>query len=348
MKYKTQTLVCLATLAGAFSAVSAFANHEVDNKIRDRVGGLSIDFVDTDLRVKRLSAESSAPKSLFSPVLALTPGYATNPDLSPTASGAYFLGATLDLGYERSDPAAKSVLTAGYEIGTLFFEHSADSNDEVDQVASVSYQQKLDSGLQYRLGVSDSHVEVDYTSVLNVVGGSAEFRCTLVDNLVGGFSYTYQVRDALTPVVTPRNDADAVRQIPAVFLGTDLARYGKGLPQVTLAYSRYWNLADGNDEDFVAKRVALRAFNTQLGLGISADIEASYEDRSGSNLSSLLGGVTSRQDHLTKAVLTLNHDMLYLNSVRASVVVGYERSVSNLATANYRGWTFAATLSRSF
>ncbi|MBX3750401.1 MAG: hypothetical protein KF897_09955 [Opitutaceae bacterium] len=213
---------------------------------------------------------------------------------------------------------------------------------------ALAYQRKLAGGTQVQVGVSDTQVDVDYTGLLNVAAAGVDVRMPLGDNVVAGFAYTHQQREALLPVASARRDPDAVRRVPAVLLGTDLSRYGAGLPQVTVTYANYWNLADGADEDFEARRVALRAANWRLGDGVTADLDAAYEDRAGENYSSRFTGLTRREDVLTRVSLTLKHRMPVVRNVPVSLSVGYERSESNLASANYDGWTFAYSFVKAF
>jgi hypothetical protein len=333
----------LAFAAGAL-VLNAFAHHEsAENKINDRGAGPTVDFVDLDVRLKRMGVAPEKTRAPFSPVLTLTPGYATNPSLTPNGGGAGFLGATLGFGYEKQDHASRTVLSAGYEVGGLFFADHEDDNNEVDQYGFVSLQGQLSQGLEYRVTLSDTQIDLDSSNLLNVAAASAEVRTQLASNLFGGISYTYQIREAQRPVTDSRRDADAYRHIPAVFVGTDFSRYASGLPNVTLAYSYYYNLADGADEDYAAYRVALRATDFQLGLGISADLEASFEDRSGENFSSRLGGLARRGDEITKANVTFHHDLLSLADTRVGLLYGYEQSRSNVASANYHGSTYAVT-----
>jgi len=346
--HKIPHRLLFAFAAGAL-VLNASAHHEsAENKINDRGAGPTVDFVDLDVRLKRMGVASEKSRAPFSPVLTLTPGYATNPSLTSNGDGAGFLGATLGFGYEKQDQANRTVLSVGYEVGGLFFADNADDNNEVDQYGFVSLQGELAKGLDYRVTLSDTQIDVDYSNLLNVAAASAEVRTQLASNLVGGFSYTCQVREAQFPVANTRQDADAYRHIPAVFLGTDLSRYASGLPKVTLAYSYSYNLADGNDEDFAAYRLALRATDFQLGLGISADLEASFEDRSGENFSSRLGGLARRGDEITKTNVTFHHDLLSLADTRLGLLYGYEQSRSNVASANYHGSTYAVTASFHF
>jgi len=344
-KLKQQLLLAFAA---STLVLNASANHEsAENKI-NRVDGVTADFVDVDVRLKRMGVAPEKSATPFAPVLTLTPGYATNPGLTATGDGAPFLGATLGFNYEKQDTAARTVLSAGYELGVLLFADNQDDNNEVDQYAFVGLQGELTHNVQYRVTVSDTQIDLDYGNLLNVAAASAEFRTKLVDNLSGGFAYTYQIREVQLPVANPRADADAYRHIPSVFIGTDLSRYHARLPKVNLVYSYYYNLADGADQDFAAYRLALRATDFQVGAGLTADLDASYEDRSGENYSSQLGGLECRGDYLTKVNLALHHELLSLAGSRVSLLAGYERSRSNIASANYHGYTYAATLSFRF
>jgi len=339
----------ILALSALFPAVLAANHHEAaENKIRDRVGVAAADYVDTDVRLRLFTTKTAKPTAVFQPVLTVSPGYATNPSLAPDGAGAYFLGSALAFGYEQRDPERNTAWSVGYEVSGLFFESEADENNEVDQVLSAAYQRKLAGGTQLQVGVSDTQVDVDYSGLLNVAAAGFDVRIPLGENLVAGFAYTHQMREALLPVSQARRDPDAVRRVPAVLLGTDLSRYGAGLPQVTVTFANYWNLADGADEDFEARRVALRAANWRLGEGVTADLDASYEDRAGENFSSRFVGLERRDDVLTRVNLTLNHRLPVLRDVPVSLSVGYERSESNLASANYDGWTFAYSFVKAF
>lgn len=339
----------ILAMSALFPAALAAHNHEAaENKVRDRVGVVAADYVDTDVRLRLFMTKAAKPTSVFQPVLTVNPGYATNPSLAPDGAGAYFLGSALAFGYDRRDAEQNTVWSVGYEVSGLFFESEADENNEVDQVLSVAYQRKLACGTQLKFGVSDTQVDVDYTGLLNVAAAGFDVRMPMGDNLVAGFAYTHQVREALLPVSLARRDPDAVRRVPAILLGTDLSRYGSGLPQVTVTYANYWNLADGADEDFEARRVALRAANWRLSEGVTADLDASYEDRAGENFSSRFVGLMRREDVLTRANVTLNHRMPVFRDVPVSLSVGYERSESNLTSANYDGWTFAYSFVKAF
>lgn len=343
---KLRLLVATGALIPAL--LSAHHQEAAENKVRDRVGVAAADYVDTDVRVRLFAPPGARPKSVFQPQLTVSPGYATNPALVSDPVGAYFVGSTLAFGYECQDAARDAVVAVGYEASGLFFETEADENNEVDQVLSASYQRRFAGGSRLQLGVSDTQVDVDYTGLLNVAAVGFDVRVPVADNLVAGFAYTHQMRDALLPVAAARQDPDAVRRIPAVLVGTDLAKYHAGLPQVTVTYANYWNLADGADEDFEARRVALRTANWHVGEGVTADLDASYEDRAGENFSSRFVGLVRREDTLTRVNLTLHHRLPVLSDVPVSLAVGYERSESNLATATYEGWTFAYTFVKAF
>ncbi|MBX3738909.1 MAG: hypothetical protein KF715_19610 [Candidatus Didemnitutus sp.] len=339
----------LSALAAGALVLTAFAHHEsAENKINARADGPTADFVDLDVRLKRMGLAPEKSATPFVPVLTLTPGYARNPSLTPSGDSAAFLGATLGFNYEKRDTVARTVLSDGYELGGLFFTDHEDDNNEVDQHAFVSLQGELARTVQYRVTLSDTQIDIDYRNLLNVAAATAEFRTSLGDNLTGGVAYTCQIREIQLPVTNSRGDGDAYRHIPSVFLGTDPSRYNSRLPKVSLAYSYYYNLADGADEDFAAYRLALRAVDFQLGAGLTADFDASYEDRSGENFSSRLGGLERRGDYLTKVNLSLNHELLSLAGSTFSLLAGYERSRSNVASANYHGCTYAATLSFRF
>lgn len=339
----------ILAIGALFPAVLAAHDHgAAENKIRDRVGVVAADYIDTDVRLRLLTSKSARPTSVFQPVLTVSPGYSTNPALETNGTGAYFLGSALAFGFERQNAARDAVWAIAYEVSGLFFESESDQNNEVDQVLSVAYQRKFAGGTQLRFGVSDTQVDVDYTGLLNVAAVGFDVRMPLGDNLVTGFAYTHQKREALLPVSHPRRDPDAVRRVPAVLFGTDLSRYGAGLPQVTVTYANYWNLADGADEDFEARRVALRAANWRLSDGVTADLDASYEDRAGENYSSRFVGLMRREDILTRVNLTLNHRMPVFRDVPVSLAIGYERSESNLASANYDGWTLAYSFVKAF
>lgn len=340
----------ILTIGALFPAVLAAHNHEAaaENKIRDRVGIVAADYVDADVRLRLFTTKAARPTSVFQPVLTVSPGYATNPALVPDGVGAYFVGSALAFGYVRRDPEQNTAWSVGYEASGLFFETEADENNEVDQVIAVAFQQKLACGTQVKFGVSDTQVDVDYTGLLNVAAAGFDVRMPVGENLVAGFAYTHQMREALLPVSLARRDPDAVRRVPALLLGTDLSRYGAGLPQVTVTYANFWNLADGADEDFEARRVALRAANWRLSEGVAADLDASYEDRQGENYSSRFSGLVRREDVLTRVNLTLNHSLPVLRDVPVSLSIGYEKSESNLAGANYDGWIFAYSFVKAF
>lgn len=338
----------LAVLTAALSLASAFAHHEsTENKVLTRDGAALGDFIDVDARSKRLFAKSGEPISPLVTDFTLTPGYSSNASLTPNGDGAAFLGAALGLGYTRQ-LTKDSVLTAGYEVGALLFGAGEDDNNEVDQSAVVAWQGAIASGVQYRLSVSDTQIDLDYRNVLNVAAAGLELRTNLTENLIGGVSYMFQTREVQLPVIDPRRDADAYRHIPAIFVGSDLSRYRAGLPKVTIAYSYSYNLADGADEDYAAYRLAFRATGIQVGAGLTADFEYAFEDRSGENLNGRFLGLARRGDELTKAQLTVNHDLLSLAASRISLLIGYERSESNVLAANYHGWTYGATATFRF
>lgn len=346
---KTTTVLALASTL--LSANLASAHSHFENRIRNRVTDARPTFVDMDARVKRLTTEGAIPQKRYSALqtrASLSPGYASNPALDAHENGAFFLGASLGFGFERTNDTAKSVFSANYDVAGLFFENSADENNEVDQALALAWQKDFAPGIRFRVGASDTQVDIDSDSLLNVASGFVQFESGLTQDYVGGFAYTWQMRDAQLPVANLRRDGDAIRHIPTVYVSTDLSRFGPGLPELAVSYSYYFNLADGADEDFAAHRVALTAANWVFPLDFVATLEAAYEDRAGENFSSRLLGLDRQGDELLRGQLTLSRPLLSLRRSHLALVVGYERSASNVVTANYEAWTYAATLSRAF
>jgi hypothetical protein len=87
----------ILAIGALFPAVLAAHNHEAaaENKIRDRVGVVAADYVDSDVRLSLFTTKAARPTSVFQPVLTVSPGYATNPALVPDGAGAYFVGSAL-------------------------------------------------------------------------------------------------------------------------------------------------------------------------------------------------------------------------------------------------------------
>jgi hypothetical protein len=337
-----------AVLAFALGGPAMAHSHGIDNRIRgaaDRVQPTA--HLAGDVPEER--GATSKAQVEFVPRVDIGGGYSSNPALTPGGAGSYFASAKLALEAFRFDPSSRSQLSAAYIAAGSSFEGEARQNNELVQSARVDWRHAPMEVLHYSTSASFTSVGIGSKTIINVVEFSADARVALTSHLSSGLLVAHQRRDARVSH-GGRREPDATRLLPVAYASVDLAGLTQrdGLPVLSFGFSPYANLARGADEDFSAQRFLLAATNWRPGADLFVHLEAAYEERSGANASSQLGGLARRNDRVVRASAVVNHPLLFIRRHAVSLSAGYEESRSNLAGANYEALQVAATWGFAF